>query len=106
MRVSRAATAVAIILSASSAMADSTQTAMNLGSVLAAETACGLTYDQAAIAAFIEKNVKADDLGFPSTLQLMTRGAEYNLEGMSPSEVTAHCTQIRRLAKSYGFTTP
>lgn len=42
-------------------------------------------------------------MSFPSTLQLMTGGAEYELEEMSKSALTAHCTQIRRIAKSYGF---
>jgi len=87
-------------------VADSTLSAMKLGNVLAAETACGLSYDQAGIAAVIEQNVKADDMGFPSALQLMTAGAEADPGDMSQSEVTAHCTQIRRLAKAYGFTAP
>ena len=87
-------------------MADSTLTAMNLGNVPAAETACGLSYDQAGIAAVIEQNLKADDMGFPSALQPMTAGVEAGLGDMSQSEVTAHCTQIRRMAKAYGFTAP
>ena len=78
--------------------------ATHLGSVLASEEACGLAYDQAAIAAFIEEKVPADDLGFPSMLSTMTSGAQYELQGMSASQKTAHCAQIKRIAKSYGFT--
>lgn len=106
MRFALAAFVCAASLCSLPAAADSTLTAMNLGNVLASENACGLSYDQSAIAAFIEKNVEADDMGFPSTLQLMTVGAEVGLKDMSQSEVTAHCTQIRRLAKAYGFTAP
>lgn len=83
---------------------DTMEIATHLGSVLASENACGLAYDQAAIAAFIEKKVPADDLGFPSMLTTMTSGAQYEIEGMSPSQKTAHCAQIKRIAKSYGFT--
>lgn len=78
--------------------------ANELGSVLASEELCGLAYDQAAIAGFIEKRVRADDLAFASSLKMMTSGNEFQLRGMSPSSKTAHCTQIRRVAKSYGFT--
>ncbi|QEE22649.1 signal recognition particle [Youhaiella tibetensis] len=74
-----------------------------LGTVLASEKLCGLSYDQAAISAFIESNVPADDMDFPATLQMMIQGQGYNLKGMSESAKTAHCTQIARTAKSYKF---
>ena len=78
--------------------------ANSLGNVLASEEVCDLSYDQAAIAAFIEARVPADDLTFPSNLSLMTSGAAYQLKNMSVSAKTAHCTQAARIAKSYGFT--
>lgn len=82
---------------------ESMQTATALGSVLASEKPCGLTYDQAAIAAYIESKVSADDMSFPSTLQMMVQSQEYQLGEMSESSKTAHCTQIARVAKSYNF---
>lgn len=78
--------------------------ASQLGSVLASEGLCDLRYEQSAIAAFVEKSVKADDLAFPSTLKTMTDGQSFQLKNLSESAKTAHCTQIRRVAKSYGFT--
>lgn len=81
----------------------SVQTATALGSVLAAEKHCGFTYDQAAIAAYVESKVPADDMSFPSTLQMMVQGQEYQLSEMSESSKTAHCTQIARVAKTYNF---
>lgn len=42
---------------------------------------------------------------FPSTLQMMTEGSKIQLQEMGKSQLTAHCAQIKRLAKSYGFTT-
>lgn len=83
---------------------ESMQLAQNLGDVLASEKLCGLTYDQAAIQAFIEQEVSADDLGFTSMLSTMTQGAQFNHGDLSPSAKTAHCSQITRVAKHYGFT--
>ncbi len=50
--------------------------ANELASVLASEELCGLAYNQDAIAAFIDKRVKADDLSFANYLRLMTSGQE------------------------------
>lgn len=98
------AASIAVIAISVPARADSMNTAVALGSVLASEEPCGLTYDQSAIEAYISKNVKADDMQFPSTLQMMTEGQKYQMKDMSASQMTAHCAQIKRLAKSYGFT--
>ncbi len=82
----------------------SMQMATQLGNLLASEAFCELTFNQEAIAAFVEKKVPADDMQFPSMLSLMTSGAKVQLDQMSPSGKTAQCTQVRRVAKSYGFT--
>ena len=81
----------------------SMQVATALGSIIASEQYCGLAYDQGAIAAYIESKVPADDMSFPSTLQMMVAGAEFRFDEMSASAKTAHCTQISRVAKSYNF---
>jgi len=78
--------------------------AQQLGSVLAGESACGLSYDQDAISDFIEAKVPADDMQFSGLLTLMTSGVEYEVSEMSVSQMTAFCTQTRRVARSYGFT--
>jgi hypothetical protein len=82
---------------------DSMDLAHQLGSVLAAEEFCGLTYKQEAIVGFVEKKVRADDMGFAATLEMMTAGQKVTQQGMSASAKIAHCTQIRRVAKSHGF---
>jgi hypothetical protein len=82
---------------------DSMDLAHQLGSVLAAEEFCGLTYKQDAIVRFVEKKVRADDMAFASTLEMMTAGQKVTQQGMSVSAKIAHCTQIRRVAKSQGF---
>lgn len=88
---------------ASAAPKNSMQVALELGSVLAAEDFCGLHYNQDAIAAFIEKAVPADEMGFPSTLQLMISGSKVEQGQMADSAKAAHCTQIKRIAKAYHF---
>lgn len=80
------------------------QLAMDLGSVLASEEPCGLTYSSGAIEKFIDQKVPADDMGFPSELSMMTSGAEFQIKEMTPAAKTAHCRQIKRVAKSFGFT--
>lgn len=78
--------------------------ANDLGTVLASEQFCELTFKQDAISAFIEQRVEANDISFPSTLRTMIMGAQFSMPEMSASARTAHCTQIRRIAISYGFT--
>lgn len=61
MKISRMLAAVSAFVFLASQMAsaeDSTDFARKMGSLLAAEGPCGLSYDQKAISAFIEKSVK------------------------------------------------
>lgn len=98
-----AATLAPLTLPAAASSIDSMQTAIELGSVLASEEVCSLTFDQAAIERFIEAKVAADDMAFASTLQTMTEGNRYQIGSMSDSARTAHCSQIRRVARANGF---
>jgi hypothetical protein len=82
---------------------DSLTLAQNLGYLLASETYCGFSYDQNAISKFIEQNVDASDLEFSAQLRLYTRTTKPDLETMTESQKTAHCTQSKRLAASFGF---
>ncbi|WP_337660101.1 signal recognition particle [Anderseniella sp. Alg231-50] len=77
--------------------------ATELGTVLASEEFCGLTYKQDAIVAFVEEKVKADDMGFAGNLEMQVMGSKALFNEMGQSQKTAHCTQIKRVAKSYGF---
>ena len=97
-------TLACVTLQPVSASAESMDVAMQLGSILAAESVCGLTFDQGAIRAYIEKKVKADDMQFPSMLQLMTKGSEVQDQDLAPSAKAALCAQTVRVARSYGFT--
>jgi len=48
--------------------------------------------------------VPADDMTFASSLNMQVIGVKAFQKEMSASQKTAHCTQIARVAKSYGFT--
>lgn len=83
--------------------AGSNSVANSLGSMLASEEICGLSYRQDAIVAYIERNVPADDMGFASKLKVYTDGNRLMIERMSSSERTAHCAQIKRAARKNGL---
>jgi hypothetical protein len=93
-----------ILASVVARASDSDELALQLSSVIGSEQACGLTYDQDAIQRFINEHVSASDMSFPGNLNFFTIGTKAGIERMSQSALTAHCTQIRRIAKQYGFT--
>lgn len=100
-------TATFLLLASTSALAaddfDTIRAATDLGSVLAAEAPCGLTYDQAAIEAYIDGLGIEANMGFVSTLSMMTQGAEFNQRDLSESARTAHCRAVTLTARHYGF---
>lgn len=77
--------------------------AQELGSILGSEEACGFSFDQAAIRAWIDANTDPADMGFASSLTMMTDGAALNLSGQSQSTLTAHCRAVERTARHFGF---
>lgn len=77
--------------------------ASSLGLVLASESFCKLSFDQAAIESYIDKNVPADDMAFTSDLRNGIAMGEYEVEDMDGSAAAAHCRQVTRVAKSFGF---
>lgn len=83
---------------------DRMQVASALGTVLAAEEVCGLSFDQEAVRGFIDEKVPADDMQFPGMLQTMTMGAGHQLDETNGAARAAHCRQVERVARSYGFT--
>ena len=93
----------ALVLSTTHSLADSYQTASNLGDVLASEKPCALSYDQPAIQSFIDTHVDADDMEFPGNLSSAVFAANYTIGDMTPSQLTAHCAQIERIARAFRF---
>ena len=104
MRMAVVATLVVFIAGTAKAQSlGSMEIANQLGSVLAAEQFCGLSYNKTAISKFIDAKVSAKDMGFAPMLETMVAGAKFQQNGMSQSLKTAHCRQINRVAKAYGF---
>jgi len=83
----------------------STEVALNLGNVLGSEKGCDLKFNQKAIEDYIDKNVQANDMGFTSMLNMMTKVMASDLRRMGDSQKTAHCAQIRRVARANKFIT-
>lgn len=100
--VSAAIVAIPLALVPASAQSSASM-AMELGSILASEEPCGLTYDQGAIVTWIEENIAADDMGFAGTLDIMTRGQGRQVAAMSPSALTANCAAVTGAARHFGF---
>jgi hypothetical protein len=75
---------------------------LELYTMLASEEACGLHYDQAAIERFMTKSFKPDDDVF-AVMGSAVAGNKRLVDGMTGSTLTAHCVQVRRYAKQYGF---
>ena len=98
---------VSLALLSSAAVAwsdlDRMKLSSSLGDILASEKPCGLIYKQDAISKFINSKVPPSDMEFPSHLDMQTQGRAIMLKEMSASSKTAHCRQIERVAKSYGF---
>ena len=97
--------ALAAMLAATPAAAqlETMQLAVELGSVLGSESFCGLTYKQDRIAAFIAEKAPANDMGFAPNLAMMTQGADFQNQSMTPSAKTAHCAAITQTARHFGF---
>jgi len=85
------------------AQEDSGTLAVALGEVLGSEGFCGLTYDQNAIRTLMDKNGRKEDTEFSSTLRMVTGWTRYQESNMSASAKADRCTEIERVARSYGF---
>lgn len=77
--------------------------AVNLGNVIASENKCNLSYDETAITNWIDDNVDASDMSFPSTLNMMITGSKHQISKLSGSAETAHCKSVMNTARHYGF---
>jgi hypothetical protein len=77
--------------------------AQELGSMLASESMCGLSYDQSGIAQWIDANVPDDAIGFAASLSTMTQGQGMIYQDMTASAKTAHCAAIEQTARHLGF---
>lgn len=82
---------------------NSSMIAFDLGDVIGSEKACGLSFDQEAIARFVETKVPSSDLRFTDRMGKSARIMESRIDKFGSSQKTAHCVQVRRIAETYGF---
>lgn len=99
----RISISLAVLLFTNTAALASDDVALELGNMFASEEACGLEYDQDAIASFVAAAVDEGDMRFMSRLDLYRNGHAAALKSMSKSQKTAHCTQIKRAALKHKF---
>ena len=98
--------AALVAMTAGSAIAqgfETTKLAIELSAIIGSADACELEIDTDAVAAFIEKEVPAEDMGFIGELNLMTDGTRYNVGEMGELQRKIHCMQVRRAAKANGL---
>lgn len=96
---------VVVLLAAGAAQARSDQMfAIEFGGLIASEEACGLAFEEAAIARAIDVNVPADDLSFLTYFEAGIGTAQRRIRDMSSAALVAHCAQVRRLAAHFGLT--
>lgn len=79
------------------------QLSSDLGTLLAAEELCELTFDEQAVAAYISETVPAERIDFAAKLQGMTAMSRLSLDNLSPSGKAAHCAAVTKSAKHLGF---
>jgi len=101
-----AITLLAVMLGGTAAHAtslDGMTVAVELGTVLAAERPCHLSYNTDAVQRYIADHVRESDMSFGSLLQTMVEGKTFEMRSMTPATLTAFCTQTQRVAKVNGF---
>ena len=84
-------------------LAQNYMSARELATILAAEGPCGFAYDPAALEAFIDSRVGAENTGFLATLSVPLGAAKLRMEQMSGSEKVVYCRQAGRNAQAFGF---
>jgi len=82
---------------------EASELAANIGTLLGSEAGCGFTYDQTAVAAWVNAHVPPDRLDFPTVMQSYSTMTGWSFDKMTASEKTAHCTAIGNSARHLGL---
>ena len=77
--------------------------AIEFGMILTAENLCGLSYDAEGIKKYLDKQVPADDIGFPATLRAQIESGKEGMENLVGSEKVAFCLSTERTARKIGI---
>lgn len=82
---------------------DPTRVALTLGDMAGSEKICSFSIDQEALKIYIENTIPEDDLEFADTMSTAADLMPEKFAEMSPTMQSAHCLQMKRIAKSLGF---
>jgi len=77
--------------------------AREIANILASEEPCKLSYNQSAIQKLIDAKLKASDINSPVMIPYYTNATAMKIEKISPSQLTAHCVQMKRVSEHYGL---
>jgi hypothetical protein len=103
LRLTTIAVTLALVCPSAAIAADSGTFAKQLSNLIGSETACDLRFDMDAVRTYVEKNVRADDLDFTSSLDTEMWSVETALKQMGNAHRAAHCFQVRRSAEALGL---
>lgn len=81
--------------------AQNARVASDLGSLLASEELCDLSFNHDAIDAYIDEHVDHSDMGFASSLTGQITVSAFSLRDMSESAKRAHCRAIAATARAH-----
>ena len=97
---------VAGLLIAAPVMAniDTMTFAANVGGMLGSDEACGISFDQAKVEAYILANTDATDLTAANMIATMIEGNRFRLKSVKPTDLAIHCALAKRSADALGLT--
>lgn len=96
--------AAAFFLVATPALSGAQDAALfDLGRLLAADEACGLSFNEAAVDAYLIKYADPTDLSASRLLDVAIRGTRSQLRNMKPTDLAVQCKLARRSADALGL---
>lgn len=96
---------VLVLIASSPAMADvdGMMFATQVGGLLGSDEACGITFDQDKVRAYILANTSPTDLAVSNLLATVIQGNRLRLPTEKPSDLAIHCDLAKRSADALGL---
>ncbi|MDX2287496.1 MAG: hypothetical protein NW217_01565 [Hyphomicrobiaceae bacterium] len=95
-----------VLLTGSSAGADSLEFSYNLGLIVGSADLCGYQLSDEAVLAYVESNVPGSDLGFAAQFQTHVGYHRRQAEKLGSLELKVHCDAAQRSAVHLGLLAP
>lgn len=96
---------VLFLLTAAPALADvdGMMFATQVGGLLGSDEACGITFDQDKVRAYVLANTSPTDLSVSNLLATVIQGNRLRLQTEKPSDLAIHCDLAKRSADALGL---